>query len=214
MKKFLLTLGIFLLMGAVAFAQPATRTCSKGYCVAPTAAGAMPVDIVSGDVVNLSDGTHALDITAAGAIPTDPVDSIITNGGAKVIDAVQLDDDPQVATQTTNTAIGGYSRVAWLISVAETDPGGTVDPQIAATVDVSHDGTNWLTGLDVVIDGTGVDSPVASVTINPGDGNTLYDFIYLPEGFTAQYARLVLTCGSNCDADEYVTVNAWIQYQQ
>lgn len=132
----------------------------------------------------------------------------------KIIDAVQLDDNP-----TTNTSsalsLGGSTKISFLVSAAETDPGGTVDPQATFSLDLSPDNSAWFTTADIIFDGSGTDAPVSAVTKNPGDGTTLFDFFYLPQDFTVKYARLKVDCSATvggsatCDADELLVVSAW-----
>lgn len=51
-----------------------------------------------------------------------------------------LDDDPTSITGVRNTE--NYDRIAFFVDYDETDSGGLVS--IAITVDISHDGTNWI----------------------------------------------------------------------
>jgi len=133
----------------------------------------------------------------------------------QVITAVTLDDDP---TTTTSAAVdispGG--KISFLLQVAETDPGGSVDPQASWSIDLSPDNSTFLTNFDVILNSAGTDAPVATVNMNPGDGNTLQDFIYIPGDFAVKYARIQAECAATpggsatCDADETLVVDAWL----
>ena len=57
----------------------------------------------------------------------------------QIIDQL-LDDDPTSITGTWNTA--NFDRIAFFVDYDETDSGVLVSIEI--TVDISHDGTNWI----------------------------------------------------------------------
>ena len=178
-----------------------------------------PTEMNDGTVTNAWFDTFGRLLTygsnpSVGAMDVNPVaQEPVGSGSINVIASTQLDNSPQSITSSA-VFIGDKRKVSFITKAVETDPGGAVDPQVLWTVDLSFDGSTWYTTFDIIFDSTGTDSPVTGDTLNPGNGNTLYGYMYLPEGFTAQYARLVGTCGANCDADEYITVTGYLQYQK
>jgi hypothetical protein len=161
----------------------------------------------------ISDGQPvAINLNAYGKVR-----SAVGKTCTKVIDAVQLDNSP---TSVTSSAVNvtDAGEISVMATVAETDPGGTVDPQATISVNVSPDDSTYLPTFDILYDGGGTDAPVSAITKNPGNGATLYEWSYLPKEFPVNYVKVQIECSATvggaatCDADELLIVNAWVCY--
>ena len=133
------------------------------------------------------------------------------NSNFKLLIEETIDNDP------TNSVsdyffIGDKRKVAFLIKTVET--ADSDDSSVIFTVDVSvtnvvGDRDNTTIQSDILLTDAGTDGPVSSVSYSSSSRDT----VYLPQDFTAQYARLIMT-GSSTDATDFYTVDVWVTWQQ
>jgi len=118
----------------------------------------------------------------------------------KLVDGIVLDDAP---TSVTSDAfqISNLKRVSFGISVTKT----ASPTNVIFTLEVSPDGgTTWLS-YDKLLDGSGTDAPVGSITYT----DTAEDVVAMSPEDLFQLARVIFT-GTGTTSDNKFTCNCWV----
>ena len=118
----------------------------------------------------------------------------------KVVDGIVLDDAPTSVT-SDSFRIGGMDKVSFGISVTKT----STPTNVIFTVEVSPDGgTTWLS-YDKLLDGSGTDAPVASITYT----DTAEDVCSMSPEDVFDLARVIFT-GTGTTSSLKFTCNCWV----
>jgi len=110
-----------------------------------------------------------------------------------------LNADPVAVSAEVN--VQDYKKVGFWVSYDETQVGNAIS--LAVTLQVSYDGTNYVTGS--FMDVAGGATPQTSETIS-SDG---WYFFWLDADWPYKYAKVILTA-TNTDADDIAAVACYI----
>ena len=146
---------------------------------------------------------------ATGAVDVNPVAQAPVHSGSQLILSVLFDADPDDDDPQTSDVvfIGGMRKVALLIETDITQDAETIE--VDYTFEVSPDNSTWI---DAYFNAD--DAGEADTTINHQSGSTatISSTSYLPDGFTAQYVRVIATC-TDTDANDTAAVSVYLNYQ-
>ena len=133
---------------------------------------------------------------------------LVSNAGAVMVERTEVMDTDFDADTTSDTseevAVLGYEKVGFLIYYDETAVGN--NPAVSIVVQISQDGTNWMTGY--FRDFAGSDTLQASETITT-DETYYYCWIDYP----VMYVRLSVTA-SNTDEDDLIDLTAYLMAKE
>lgn len=117
-----------------------------------------------------------------------------------IIDATLIDDDPTSATSDT-IYLQDYKKVAFFVDYDETEVENSISG--AVTMQVSYDGTNWLSAS--FYDYGGGATLQTSETIS-SDG---WYYCWFNPDLEVPFTRLIVT-GTNTDTNDTISLSAYL----
>lgn len=115
-----------------------------------------------------------------------------------LIAETRLDADPVLITGTTY--LGDCEKVAFFVNYDETEVGGVA---VAVTMQISYDGTNWLSASFYDYAGGATLQTSESLTSDS------WYYCWFNKDLTMPYVKLIVTA-TGSDADDLVDVTAYV----
>ncbi len=134
------------------------------------------------------------------AVPSEAANVLNTNIMDTTFNAVTTSDYSDTVT------VAGYDKIAFYAVYDETQVGNSISA--AVTLDVSYDGTNWLTGMSF-LDIAGGETYQTSETISSDSWYVLW----LTRDPSIPYIR-VKVAATNTDADDLLNVKVYVMAKE